>query len=172
MPYFSVPTLDEYSIGPTGPNALPRPVGPNVKLTTAAAITSGAQLDGTAKGPWSRRLDAGIKMWTAWRPNAFHDLIAPRIPANYGADGGAIAFDWRGWEFPPGNPEGSIAMYPGSIPAPHRPMWNVLKPVVWGLQVLSPGNINPASYQAIQADPSAFVPGGTASLGIGAPILQ
>jgi hypothetical protein len=172
MGLFSVPSLDEYSIGPGGPQALPKPVGPTVTLNTAAAITSGAQLDGTAKGPWAKLLDAGAKMWTAWRPNSFHEVMQIKLKANYGEMGGAVGYHWRGYEFPVGNPEGAIANYPGSVPTPHRPMWNVLTPVVWGLQVLSPDNLNAQSYQAIQQDPSQFVPGGTATLGIGSPILQ
>jgi hypothetical protein len=172
MGLFSVPSLDEYSVGPTGPQALPIPVGPPVQLTTAKAITSGAQLDGTAQGPWKPLLDAGAKMWTAWRRNAFHEVLLLRKPANYGEGGGFINFHWRGYEFPVGGETPAIANYPGAVPEPHRPMYNVLTPILWGMQVLDSNDINPQSYQAIQQDSSAFVPGGTASLGIGAPVLQ
>lgn len=173
----SVPSLDEYVLGPTGQQKLPTKVGPNITLPREDVITSGYQLDRTAIGPWPPLMPSEVAndSFTGWVRNALHDFMKLSVPANYGSRTSQADFNWWVAEYsqdsPHGKQWGAIAGYPGAVPTPDRPMWNNLEPILWNLQILTPLNMNPQAFASIQKNPSQFVPPGTAALSINGPAL-
>lgn len=171
----SVPSLVEASVGPTGLTPNTPAEGPVIEGYGPDAITSGSELDRTAVGPWPLLIDAGIKIWNSWRPNGFHNQIVVRVAANYGSRTSAADFGQAYPEYSVPNDGlgfGSVGLYPSPVPNALRPTYDNLETTQWGDQVLTPKNLNPQTWSDIQQNPTSFVPGGTASLGIAGEVLQ
>ena len=95
-------------------------------------LTSGSDIDRPAY-PQPQFLPAGLKLFTAWRPNNFRDWRRQSVGANYGSTVSLANFGWRYNEYGPG-----IGLYPGTVPSANRPMYNNLTPILWGLRDLDP----------------------------------
>lgn len=151
------------------PTSAPEPTGPVVTGYGPDAITSGAQLTRTSFDSWPQKRDAGAKAFTAYRPNGFHEQVEVAIPANYGAMGDAAPYrDWEG-EYTPSTTvdpnEAAIGNYPGPVPFAGRPTYNNMPSgAPYNVEVITPTNMNPRSYQDLLKDSVQFSPAQTASV--------
>lgn len=169
----SVKSFTQAIMTPTGPQDTPVVWGPDMQAIGPDTLTAGSDLDRTAVGPWPKLLASFSTFWNNFKPQTLKDLTRVKIPANYGELGSAVHWYNRQWEF--GNyqdtPQGLIAAYPGSANDAHRPMFNILTPVVFGMQVLPESELQSQSNQNLIQLPAEFIPGGTASLGVQPPAI-
>lgn len=183
--------------GLVGATPNPAPVGPEVVGTGPDAITSWSELSGAAQGAqqggnahnpyaqpagslpaWPDTPNANaLQRFNGWIKNAFHDFFKAAVGANYGEISSQANYGFRHQLYSVGNNGlgfvgGSVGNYPGPVPFAGRPMWNNLEAITWNMEVLDPSDLNPAQFQAIQQNPTEFVPGGTASIGVPGVVLQ
>jgi len=162
-------------VGPPG-DSIAMSTEPVIMGYGPRTITSGSQLNQPAEASYPQQQVAGAKMFTAYRPNALHELFAVSIPANYGAMGNAVPY--RHWEpeYSPSTTEGneaSVGDYPGPVPYARRPTWNNLTSgAPYNVEVITPNNMNPTSYQNLLQKSVEFSPAQTASIASSAEVLQ
>lgn len=193
----SVPSMSEVSIGPNGTQANPTPVGVEVVGVGPDSITSWSELQGAAQGaqqggnahnPWAQPSGSlptwpvtpnanALQRFNGWIRNAFHDFFKASVGANYGEQSSQANYGFLHALYNPANNGlgfvgGAIAGYPGPVPFAGRPMYDNLEAVDWNMEVLDPSDLNPAQFQAIQSNPTAYVPGGTASIGVPGVVLR
>lgn len=125
------------------------------------------------------QIDAGVtsKRFSSWVKDALHDWFQARIGANYGEITSQADFGHRDALYTVGNEGlgfegGSVANYPGPVPSAVRPTYNNLEAITWHQQILDQYDLNPQSYQDLQSNPTTYIPGGTASLGVPGVVLQ
>lgn len=147
----------------SGPNLPPRPwVKTDSGTPPPRQLTAGSDLNRTAEGPWLTLIDAGSIDYhdnAGWTPNTLANPRNINVRGNYGEVTSVANFNSRKWAFPFTNERPEIAFLPGPIPNPHRPMWNNLVPIVYGLRVTNPTQVkasqsarfNPASRYSASA---------------------
>jgi hypothetical protein len=144
----------------------------------AGAMTGGSSINKARQGaPWPGIINGAIKFFNSWKPNALREISNHNVGGNYGSETGRANFGWRHFEF---DPMQAQALYPGTVPTVHRPMWNVLVPIVYGLRVLNPaqagqngiGGQVPQSVVSQFTQSVQFTPAGSASIASRAVTLQ
>lgn len=123
-------------------------------------LTSGSDLNKTSDDSWWEPIDAGFKMWTAWRPNTLNDQYNVAVGANYGLLGSLVNWYFRAREFV------GIGSTPGPMPYAGRPMYNNLTPIQWNLRVNDPSSqAQPGELGSARntlAGPANYTPSGVA----------
>ena len=120
-------------------------------------LTSGSTLNRAAEGPWRPLIDAGAIDFhdnAGWTPNALANPRVIKIGGNYGEVTSIANFNGRRWAFPATEETPEIAFLPGPIPNPHRPMWNNLVPIVWGMRVVNPTQTK--TYQSAKRNANRY----------------
>jgi hypothetical protein len=147
-------------------------------------LSSGSQLSRAQAGaPWPPLpADYTSKRFTGFVRSALHDWFPVKIGANYGENASVSKFGFTDPLFepfdkvlyakkPPVDPGPVVGLYPGPVPSPYRPMYNLLPAIVWQLQVVDPNaQAQPgelSSPPVVSQASMEFTPAGTASLQYG-----
>lgn len=105
--------------------------------------------------PWVPNLPAQL-VSSGYHPSAFHGGSTVQQPANFGTEGGLVAWDWDPTIVGPTGPN------------PHNALFNLLLPIRWDLQVATEqsdavrGQVT--LTQVPQQDSAQYTQPGTASL--------
>ena len=137
--------------------------------TKATQLGSGSSLNKARAGaPWPGIINGATKFFNSWRKNNLREISNHNVIGNYGSNTGIVNFGWRGREFPSGIAGMAITDIKG---AGHRPEWNTVIPIIYGMRVVNPvagGSSNftavPQSVVSQMTNSAEFVPTGTASL--------
>lgn len=144
----------------------------------ATELGSGSSLNESQIGsPWPNIINGAIKFFNSWRPNGLREIANHNVSGNYGEVTSKANFGFRSFEFG----VDSIGGMPDSDlkGGGHRPEWNNLIPIIWGLRVINPvaaGSANytvqPQSTVSQMTRSTEFSPTGTASLSMKGEVLQ
>jgi hypothetical protein len=125
-------------------------------------LTSGSDLNRTSWDSWPSIISMSRRWLTAWRSNSLHQVLNVRAGANYGGQGSKVGWGFRNSEYK------GVGLMPTPVPFPTRPMWNNLKAIAWGLQVLDNGaqaqSAELVQVQVKSVNPASFTPAGQATI--------
>ena len=145
------------------PATIAEPVPVSMIIQPPSDLTSTSDINQAAVGAWPTLIDAGAKFWNGgWRNSKLKEVTNRNLKGNYGSITSQVNYGFRWREF------AGIASYPTPVPTPHRPMWNDLIPIVWGLRIPNPNTKTNTTAQkgpiSIQTKPSTWQGSNTASL--------
>jgi len=141
----------------------------------ATELGSGSSLNKAQTGAWwAPLLDAATRLFNSFRPNDLRAGSTHNVGANYGQMSSLADYGFRGMEF-----AGGVAGMPASSVRGHRPEWNNLVPIIYGLRVLNPvagGAANYSTYPAATVSqftrPLQYTPPGVATLSMKGEVLS
>lgn len=135
-----------------------------VILTSGSDLNVAAVSSGNLGNPWPKivgtfftRLFKG-----SWNANNLRQVSNHNVAGNYGSMGGSVGYGFRGREF------GGIGNMPGPIRDAHRPTYNNLVPIVYGLRDIDPKQLAQSGelvrLNVLPLGPADFTPANAASL--------
>lgn len=96
-------------------------------------LDSGSSLNRASSGsPWPPILSQSIKLFSAHRANGLRQTHVVKVVSNYGSITSAADFQFRSHEYD------GIGGYATNVPSAHRPTYNTLDPITWGMQTQIP----------------------------------
>lgn len=127
-------------------------------------LTSGSDINEAAVGAWPTIVDAlFLKLRNGgWAKSVLHDVSTHKVGSNFGGETSHANYGFRYRAFT------GIGDHSSPMPNPHRPTFNDLTAISWGLRVSNPNTKTNTTAQkgpiTVQTTPSTWQSSSTASL--------